>query len=330
MTIASHCVELLRTHGPMTAAELGAACRFSQITKARDPALSVSSALNWHVDGRAIRLGDRYHLVTSLLEGRWLTFPAPVEPLAFRSVDLAVLRGPAAKDGVPISGGGTLRAQRGGSWRIDGHDAAEAELLGLRLTDGVAELSRVSVDGSAKERGERLAARLEASAGPQYRYAYRTSGVGQALLRLLYEDETLLREPIPPLSQLLPEPPVSPWQHAPIAAPPGHRRLALDLPDWLYGELEDSAASDGEPIGQWVTAELTRLARWPVLNPRRDDYFDPDAMEPTDIDGDWRQESKQPQPTDRAFGPRVAEQIDLRVVGFPQAPTADRASRSGP
>ena len=69
MTIAGHCIELLRERGPLTADELGEACRAAGVTKAANPATSVSSALSWYQDGRALSIDGRWHLATTLLDG---------------------------------------------------------------------------------------------------------------------------------------------------------------------------------------------------------------------------------------------------------------------
>ena len=63
----------------MTAEELGAACRSAGLTAAKDPALSVRSALSWWQDGRAVHIDEQFHRVTSLLDRRWLTFRQPVD-----------------------------------------------------------------------------------------------------------------------------------------------------------------------------------------------------------------------------------------------------------
>ncbi len=78
MTIASHCIDLLRTNGPMTREELGEPCRVAGVTAAKDPALAVQGALLY--DGRVLRVDGRYHLVERLLEGRWLTLERPDDP----------------------------------------------------------------------------------------------------------------------------------------------------------------------------------------------------------------------------------------------------------
>jgi hypothetical protein len=54
MTIASHCVDLLRGNGPMTREELGESCRVARVTAAKDPALAVQGVLAY--DGRVLRV----------------------------------------------------------------------------------------------------------------------------------------------------------------------------------------------------------------------------------------------------------------------------------
>jgi hypothetical protein len=66
VTIASHCLSLLHERGPLTAEELGSACRDAGVTTAQQPAQAAASALTWNVDGRALLVRGRYHAVTNL------------------------------------------------------------------------------------------------------------------------------------------------------------------------------------------------------------------------------------------------------------------------
>ena len=45
MSIASHCIELIRERGPLTAEELGRLCREAGVTRAQDPLQAVVNAL---------------------------------------------------------------------------------------------------------------------------------------------------------------------------------------------------------------------------------------------------------------------------------------------
>lgn len=184
MTIASHCLALIRERGPLSAEELGAACREAGATAARAPAQSVTTALSWNQDGRALLVRDRYHAVTDLLEGRWLTFAAPVDDPwgAHPNVDLACLSGVVEREGLPLAGGGTVTAQRysHGSWQWPEGSLPAGETLGLRLTGGTAQVSAVVLDDDAKRRGERLVELLTEGNRPRsYGYVDRREAAGR-------------------------------------------------------------------------------------------------------------------------------------------------------
>jgi hypothetical protein len=211
MTIAEHCLRLLRESGPLTAEELGRSCAAAGLTNAKDPALSVGGSLSWNTDGRAVRLEDgRLALVTALLEGRWLTTPAPAHgrPLD-PGLDLNPLRGPVARDGVELLSGGTV----GSPWwshpwtgppgwlPATGDDG----LLGFRLRDGLLEVAEVGLGDDAAARGHALAERVLALAPKSVASSYYCDRkLSRALLQVLHGDPDALREPVPPLRTLLP------------------------------------------------------------------------------------------------------------------------------
>lgn len=270
MTIASHCMDLLRANGPMTVAELAQACRVARVTAARNPVLSVQSSIGWNADGRVHRVGDTYHLVSDLLEGRWLALERPTYPRHFDAgLDLHCLWGLARRDGVPLATGGELRAERyGGRWAGPEGWAPPGDVIALRLVAGTAEVSAVELDDAARDRGHRLAERLDEMSRPAYSAAPRDGRIVRSLLTLLLEDGDVLREPTPPLSALFPDaatPQRSSSRHEPyqpyeaFGAPP----LTVSLPLTVYADLADAAADAGAPLAAWVADQLCRLTAWP-------------------------------------------------------------------
>jgi hypothetical protein len=270
MTIASHCLSLIREHGPLSADELGAACLADGVTVSRQPAQAVISALSWNMDGRAFRVGDRFHDVSELLEGRWLTFersadrPEPANP----DVDLACLTGTIQREGLALAGGGIVTARRYGYEPWTGPDGwlPDGEILGLRLVGGIAELRAIIIDEAAQRRGERLVERLSAgNRNRSYGYFERHRAAGQGLLALLAEHDDLLREPVPPLSSLLPPPPEELRQNAWDAAPPFWPTVHIHLSPELYGHLDQVARATGARLEHWLADQLAWLADSPLL-----------------------------------------------------------------
>ena len=270
MTIASHCLSLIREHGPLSADELGAACLADGVTVSRQPAQAVASALSWNLDGRAVRVGEKFHAVSQLLEGRWLTFhrstdePALVDP----GVDLACLAGLVSREGIPLAGGGLVKARRYPQQPWTGPDGwlPGGETLGLRLVGGIAALRPVVIDEPAEKRGERLIELLtEANRHRTYGYFERDVAAGPGLLALLAHDDDLLREPVPPLSSLLPGPPEEPRRDPWDAPPPFWPTVHIHLPPEVYGRLDEGARATGARLGHWLADQLAWLADSPLL-----------------------------------------------------------------
>lgn len=259
MTIASHCVDLLRANGPMTREELGESCRVARVTVAKDPARSVEGALAY--DGRTLRIEDRYHLVERLLDGRWLTLDRPGDPRTFRpDLDLRCLDGPALKDGVPLASGGHLRRSSwGDGWTGPAGWAPPGEVIGIRLVAGVAHVSSVEVDDDMRQRGEQLVARLEERCAPGSYAGRGRLAVPEAVLRLLHEDDEVLRRPVPPLRWLFPAD-TSPYRA--VGSGEG-ATVHVVLPPHVYDDLLEVADDAGVPVSTWVADELTRLHTWP-------------------------------------------------------------------
>jgi hypothetical protein len=267
MTIAGHCIELLREKGPMTPEELGTACRWAKLTTARQPALSVRTALSWANDGRALRLGADFHLVTSLLDGRWLTLRRPEDPRHFDPrVDLACLAGVAERDGIPLAAGGSLRRLRyATTWAGPHNWAPDSEVVGIRLVDGVAEVAAVELDDDAHKRGDALVELLpRVGTGYSFGVGGRQGTLACDLLALVHDDPELLRAPVPPLRELVPQPAPPAWPTSfPPPPPPGRQTVEACLPTWLLDHLEEAAAEADMPVGLWLGDDLARLVAWP-------------------------------------------------------------------
>jgi hypothetical protein len=270
VTIASHCLALIHARGPLSADELGAACLEAGVTASRQPANAVTSALGWNQDGRVLRVGDTFHAVTGLLEGRWLTFCRPEQDpgVADFDVDLACLVKVVEREGLPLVGGGSVRAPRYtySGWQWPDGSLPAGETLGLRLIGGVAQLSAVVIDQAAKDRGERLAGLLTKSHRLRdLSPCERRTAAGQELLTLLAEHDDLLREPAPPLSSLLPAPPEEPRHRSWDGPPPFWATVQVHLPPELHMHLEDMALSRDKPLGRWLAEQLEWLAECPPL-----------------------------------------------------------------
>lgn len=271
MTIASHCLSLIREHGPLSAEELGAACLEAGVTASRTPDRSVISALSWNQDGRAFRVGDRFHAVSELLEGRWLTFGQPAEEpgVLWLDVDLACLTGQVEHEGLALAGGGIVKARRYYREAWTGPDGwlPDGEILGLRLTGGIASLRAVVIDEAAEKRGERLIELLTAgNRNRSYGHFERHTAASQRLLALLAEHDDLLREPVPPLSSLLPAPPEERRESSWDVAPPFWATVRIHLPPELYGHLDQVARATGERLEHWLADQLAWIADSPLLN----------------------------------------------------------------
>lgn len=262
MTIASHCVDLLRANGPMTREELGESCRVARVTAAKDPALAVQGALQF--DGRVLRVDASYYLVERLLEGRWLTLERPDDPGWFDpDIDLQCLEGLASRNGVPLVAGGRLaRSTYGGGWSGPRDWAPPGEVIGLRLLGGVGHVSSIEVDDDVRQRGEQLTARLDERLSRGSYAGHRRLDVASALLELLREDDDLLCQPAPPLSRLFPPPPPDIRRYGPAGSfERGTLRVAV--PPKVYAGLVEAADDAGVPVNIWVADELARLHAWP-------------------------------------------------------------------
>jgi hypothetical protein len=205
-TIAQFCVELLAERGPLSAELLGQGCAKTRVTTSRDPARAVVSALAH--ERRVVRLGDRrYARVLDLLEGRWLTTHLVPYPHVEVGLNLVPLAGPLAH-GLPLSSGGVLRTHPY-SVELTGPQGwlpplDPDELLGVRLTGGELEVRGLRLDDDADAAGEDLARRVLTLTPQRVFPGAEAHDVGRTLLRLMHTDPDILREPIPPLCDLLP------------------------------------------------------------------------------------------------------------------------------
>jgi len=283
MSIASHCIELIRERGPLTAEQLGRWCREAGVTRAQDPVQAVVNALR---DARAaIELGGTYYDVVAVVEGRCFTTKAPREPRAFdHGLDLAPLR-QFFDDPRPVVGGGMVSRTSGNYLRLDGVALPGTEAITFRPVGGAVEIRPVDVDEAVLSRGERLGDLIKAA--PCDRWD-RTSwsgtltsdrlDVARRLLRLLCADPDLLREPATPLATLFPAPPSTER-----SVRDGHRAVTVQVPDDVYEHIERAAGP--ESVSSWLSVELARMARWPGEQWRSDPADDWGRPEHVDLSG---------------------------------------------
>lgn len=161
----------------------------------------------------------------------------------------------------------------GGPYDPDGTSVARGPLLGLRLCAGELQVTTLRLDDHAAARGEALVERVFAAAPKSisYRYSHSYSydsdrKISRALLQVLHDDPDALRQPVAPLSALFPTKRVQP--SAPYSYPaepdPQPPRLMLDLPWYLYDELQTAAAISAAPVETWVVEQLITLLSWPL------------------------------------------------------------------
>lgn len=296
MTIATHCLDLLTDHGPLLPEELGRRCQADGVTSARNPTAAVVNAIGV---GRTVDLPDgRLASVLWVLEGRWLTTTFPAAPCRVDpGLDLCVLGGPVARDGVPLATGGALCSRGWSDERLTAPEGwlgavPEDSTLGLRVRSGVVDVAAVTLDSEAHHRGEALAARLlEAAPSVATDYYGQNSETARTLLQLMLADPEVLSEPVPPLSLLLPrleppEPDEGRWRYDGLygygrgpseptcsARGAGDRyrgdrpydttTTLLHLPSPLFDQLEVASCSAGLPLEEWLVDQLATWCSWP-------------------------------------------------------------------
>lgn len=282
MTIASFCRDLLAS-GPLPLDLLAARAAEAGVTTARDPAAAVRSALTY----KEVLLADgRWATPLWLLEGRILT----VRALPFADVwpdddwhledpevpdgsryDLALLDAAARSCSIPLAGGGFLhrssygvglRAPKGWPTLRPGR----AQLLGLRVRDGVLHVELVPVDEALHRAGDRLAHELGPLDSPGRYWSTADSLVSEQLVGALWErmaaDPGFLTSPVPPFSQCIP--PLA----AALERETERRSLArrrwqpqLDLPAELHGVALEESARSGQLVDGWLSTFVTRRLR---------------------------------------------------------------------
>jgi hypothetical protein len=274
MTIASHCLELLSRRSPQSPEDLAEACIAAGLTKSRTPVASVTQAL-WSHRLVAPPLSDgRIGYTVHLLEGRWLTTRRRNGNRIPASFDIGRLPEVLGEEGLPSTAGGRVT----GAQHADGLQGPpgwlpperDDELLALRLNGGVVQVRPVpSLDGQAHRAGEDLATRLRR----RVRKPQRDSGdwvaneMWLALLQLFGDDPDVLREPVAPLSELLPEFVLRPLAKLALSDP-----ITIALPQDLRDNLMEQAEFIGQSLDEWLTDQLEDLARmgpaWLYREPR--------------------------------------------------------------
>jgi hypothetical protein len=212
-TIAGCCRELLDASvEPLPIARLVEHAVALGRTKARYPEASVDATLRQ--SAHVLALDDhRFVSVRRLLEGRVVTTAVPANALltGARRFDLAPFEALALTDGPELP-----------------EDAAGL-LLSYRCRDG--QVTAEVVDRDALSDGSPLVEAVRVRIGTRPYYGY---DLGQKVLQACAADETLLRAPVAPLSELFPDLAPKP----PVPAP--RRCTACDgtgrVPDWREWE----------------------------------------------------------------------------------------------
>jgi hypothetical protein len=137
--------------------------------------------------------------------------------------------------------------------------------VALRLVGGIAEVRAVVIDDAAEIRGARLVELLtEGNRRESYRYVERRELTGQRLLGLIAEHDDLLRDPVPPLSDLFPAPPEelrrNSWQ-----VPPYWATVQIHLPPDIHARLNQLAHLTGHRLDEWLVGQLSWLSAAPLL-----------------------------------------------------------------
>lgn len=264
MTIASHCLDLLSTRSPQSPEELAEACIAAGVTRSKTPVASVTQALWSHRFVAPLLSDGRIGYTLHLLEGRWFTTRHRNGDRIPASLDIGRLPEVLGEEGLPSA---TAGGRVTGSKYADGlHGPAgwlpaeqDDGLLALRLHGGVVEVRTVPwLDERAHRAGEDLAARLRKRVRPPQRDSgeWVANEVWTALVQLLGDDGDVLREPVAPLSELLPE-----YVHNPLAKLELSEPITICLPEELRDRLVEHAQVIGQPLPEWLTDQLEDLAR---------------------------------------------------------------------
>lgn len=265
MTLTDAIHQHLDAHGPCTVDDLYSAMRELGVTKAKT-STSVRDALHRR-ESAAEQLPDgRWDVVTRRLVGATLTV-RPRSRLAdgclWAHADLTPLEAMRRTE-LPLRDGGTARWSRGDVTRLvfppgTLPETGPGQLLALRW-DGVV-LSVSVVDEptgdpdyvTRTDRARRLLA-LHATTRDRWTGWESRRDVRDHVLSALREDPDLLREPLPPLSELVPLPDAE--LESPSWSVRG-RRVVLALPDRVMDELDRRARLLGDSTPSYAAMLLT-------------------------------------------------------------------------
>jgi hypothetical protein len=209
MTIATFCRDELLAHGPLTLDELAGRASRAGVTQALNPRGSVGSAIRH----REVELSDgRWVTPLWLLEGRCLTTPAlgipewTCDPRDTSRYDLGLIELAASLAPIPLVGGGMLRRRNyNGGWKssVALPEPRHGDLLCFRVTGGALEVTMIPTATTDTLQAARVSKLLNTLVPPRF-YDYRWqagTAVNQRLAELILTDDTLLRSPVPPLSE---------------------------------------------------------------------------------------------------------------------------------
>ncbi len=265
MNLTDAIYQHLDAHGPCTVDDLYAAMRELGVTKAKTSA-SVLDALRRSATA-AERLPDGgWDVVTRGLVGATVTV-RPRSRLAdgvlWTHADLTPFEAMLRTE-LPLRDGGTARWSRDDVTRLvfppgTLPEIGPGQLLALRwdgvvLSVSVVDEPTADPDYVARiDRARRLLA-LHATTRDPWTGQARGRDIRGHVLSALREDPDLLREPLPPLSELVPLPDVD--LESPSWSARG-RRLELALPDRIVNELDRRAGLLGDSTPSYAAMLLT-------------------------------------------------------------------------
>jgi hypothetical protein len=293
MSITNALRDHLLTHGPCTDVELHARVVEAGLTKAKTSAGVRSSLQSSHW---AVRLPDgRWDVAARRLRGAILTVrPRAVlrDGVLWTHRDLEPFASLYVARALPLASGGTVHRGDSQPETMLGPPGwlpplSPDGVLGLRWTGTALEVAHLTqlpaVDDARVVRARALfalhATHLTTS------YGRPTPDLERIVLSALLEDPDLLREPLPPLSELLPLPEPAFDDPGIWEAHGNHRRVTLHVPTRVYGELERRSRMLGDRLPDYAAmllgASLDRVTP-PVT------YEEPRSF------GAWREEPWEP------------------------------------
>jgi len=250
MTISSFCQSQLLTDGPLSSDELTARAVAAGVTRARNPEMSVLSAIR--------------HRELQLLDGRWVT---PLALLEGRCLTTAAFRRPYGAWDEPdadlaLLGPGLLDL---GTPRRPVPVPGQDEVLCVRVVEGTVDVTTIPAPDPGTLEVASLAQRLPAVA-PAYRYGEERRTALRSVTQLMVDDPSSFRTPLPPLSTWVPALVEQARRQADATRverewqdeQERRSRGQVHLDDCQAIEVQLAAERAGVPVHVWVTDALDR------------------------------------------------------------------------